>query len=396
MGLNFYANQESIGVAIFRNGIMYSITDSSLTSFFTVDLGEDIEVSLVSVVQVSEDVIYVAAVANVDPSKDKLLFASKTISYEGLLLSCPTMIEHFSLSNSEKEIHKNLFDLDGSLLTGNDDVHYVSYETYTGSHGFGDFNLVEMEALGATGIKDATKKIFKIVSADISNIDNNINIPTDESISAIESFCVNGGIFIFAQGDTILHEFNLSSGTAIGTNYTFENNHIQDEFTNIHFSSIQYVTEKGLEKNTKYNPVYAPAGVFKKYNSLSFIVINRLEMLKDSSGTPKESIAVYMLLPGSDGKKEVIYDNVKASSGNLVASDGAKFDVPKVSEMSYIFYSNAFQINTSLNFKGVAGRNRGVIHELLDASTYSGQKEAIITVKSLCNFMDYGSPIISS
>ena len=40
----------------------------------------------------------------------------------------------------------------------------------------------------------------------------------------------------------------------------------------------------------------------------------------------------------------------------------------------------------------VCALNRGVVHEAKPANTYPNQKVDIITAKSMCNFMDYGSP----
>ena len=103
MGINFYCTNESIGAAIFKNRVMYSITDSTLQEFFTVDISPDAETSLVAAIQIDSDRIYVAAVANVAPSEDKLVFASKVISYEGLAMSIPTTLMHTSANKAEKE-----------------------------------------------------------------------------------------------------------------------------------------------------------------------------------------------------------------------------------------------------------------------------------------------------
>jgi len=392
MGINFYCSNESIGACIFRNGILYSITDSTLIDFFTIDLPDTVETSLVSAMQIDEDTIYVAAVANVNPASDDLVFASKTISYKGLTLSATTTIQHVSTTEVEISNHETLFNPDGSFNTSVPEIEYVTYEDYNGSHGFGDVSVVEL------GSVTTTVSIMNQIITDVSGFNDDFSSLPQDELYALDTFMSYDHLHAvgFSKDDLyLIEDMKTSPSGAAGTSltYPFKKQNQQTEFMNVYFQPLNYTVEKGLYQASKYDSLYAPAGVFKKYKTVSNIAFCRLEMGSNPDGTVFNSISTYFLDVDKESPESLNKDAILDENDEITPVYDLDTGVSSFSDLEFSMFSSQMAINNPLPDTEVLAKNRGTVHLMKPVGTYSNQKVDIISVKSMCNFMDYGSPI---
>ncbi|MCK5850112.1 MAG: hypothetical protein KAH23_04290 [Kiritimatiellae bacterium] len=403
MGISFYATNESIGAMVVKNDIMYSITDMEVPEFFTVTPPDQAEVSLVSVMQVDEGVIYIAAILNIDPSAGKVVFASKTVSYDGLVLSCPTTVEHFTATSSEKGKHGEAFNEDGTS-TGEDPTssdedsegnasreRLVTYEDYNGSHGFGDIRIQEL-SLGRAA-PDAMKKINELVVDDIHGINSSISNLPQSGVYSIESFSVIEDLhFIALQDSSLTVESIYGDGSSDYISHTFKEENKQSEFFNVYSRQIAYLPPTDFINPKNYYKTYAPAGIFKRYKEPAKILVTRLEEGAYAAG-PFEGIATYEIgINSQDDSEGLNFDPILNDNDELVATDTLKIDGVTYSDMKYCFFGKKRTVNLHIGVDDVAGSNRATVHRVVPAETLKNQKVDIISVKSMSNFMAYITP----
>ncbi len=400
MGFNFYCNNESIGVCIFKEGVMISITDMSMSEFFTVTVDES-EVSIVSVVQISSDTIYVAAIMNIGDGK--VVFSSKTIAFKGLCLSISTLIEHHTTTAGESEKHRGMFDLDGShtgVMPESEDDDIVTYENYSGSHGFGDIKIKEVET--GVGVPDSMIKVFDEIVEDLKGFNEYFSDFTTGSIFAIESFEAKNSLFIIALEKEKIHILTVIDDTKEDyQSLDFKKEAKQTLFTNVYSKYMSYYPPRS---NTReYKKVFSPAGIIKRYKAPERIVISRVEdvIVDDETvkgiGTYEIYIETEEETVGEGEEEETItktlinFEELTEEDGKIHPSGGeTEFDVSNYDDLMYTFYSGARQVNAHIGDSNVAAMNMEIIHEATLAGELINQKVDIISVKSMSNFMSYG------
>lgn len=390
MGINFYATNESIGACIFKEGNMISITDSSIENFFTISPDHEVEISLVSVMQISSDIIYVSAIMNIGGGK--IVFSSKTLSYEGLLLSIPTAIEHYTTTDSEKALHRTFFNIDGSLAMRPEEEVYFAYEEYGGSHGFGDLKIKEIYLDG--GDSSSLITIMKEVQEDISSIvPAATRIPSD--IYAIESFSSKGSLFIVALGIEKVTVISIVSEEKIMVDIIpFGKPNRQTKFDDVYSKKISYIPPSGLANASVYKRCYVPAGVVKRYGHISKIVFSRIEAV-NIGGAEFKGLGMYefRMKYNDNGETVIDFDEFFVDGEDAFPAGEVKFDVNDYNDLRYVFQSGGRTVNTHIGDTDVAARNKEVVHLSSAMGTLPNQKEDIISVKSASNFMMYGNLI---
>ena len=388
MGINFYATGESIGACIFKEGNLISITDSTIENFFTLSPDHDVEISLVSVMQVTEDIIYVAAIMNLGGGN--ILFSSKTISYEGLLLSIPTSVEHFTTTATEKAMHRTIFDENGSLIGPSDEEEYYAYEEYNGSHGFGDMKIKEIDLSG--GDESAMTTIMDEVKNDISTLVDSA-AQLSSNVYSIESFSSKDSLFIVAltKDDVSIISIIPGEDDDLKTIPLSKDNK-QTKFDNVYSKSIAYITPKGTGKTKVYKKVYTPAGVIKRYDTFSRIAFNRIEDVT-IGGLEFKGMGSYELRvkTNDDGESEIDFDSFAEEGEDAYPSEEIKFNVNNYDDLRYVFYARGRTINNHIGDTEAAASNKEVVHVAFTSGTLSNQKVDIISVKSMSSVMMYGS-----
>lgn len=383
MGFNFYATNESIGACVFKEGTLFSVADRTLDEFFGITGIDGSQVSIITVLKLNSDTVYIAAALNIGGS---VIFASKTISYKGMCLTIPVKIQHFTTTQAQVDDHKATFSEDGTLIgspQNADEYEIVSYEDDNGSHGFGDFTIKEIDASG-----DATKLIEQVF-LDLASFSDSFASLSSSDVYSIESYEIGEEVVYVAltPEKITLYQFNgdsISPGSSGGgqsikeQSIDFKDDLSQTVFDNVYSKSSGYYPPLRLKKPDAYINVLCPAGIVKRYKKPDAIVVSRVI----SNG-----IAAYEVNIGKEDGFDVgnLWDGLQELSPvKIFEIDGANGD-----DLRFVFYTPERRVNTHVDEEEIAAKNRGVIHESRPANSLPYQKVDIIAVKSMANFMSY-------
>ncbi len=384
MGINFYANNESIGACIFKENILISVTDLSIPTFFTIS-PDEAEVSLISATQIDENTIYIAAILN---AGDSIVFSSKTASYPGLIMSIPTTVEHVTTTERERELHRESYEESGEFTGTVPEEDYYTYESYNGSHGFSDVAVVELDIDSSDS--EAMIKIYKRILTDIKGLSEPFKEFPEKEYYSIESFYSNGTLFMIGLTTTeLVIGTSIDNEEATYSTLSFEKETRQDEFSNVYSKRIAYVAPRDLSRTTGFKQTYTPSGIIKRYKSFDSIVFSRIEDVV-IGGIQFNGLGLYELrLSKNENDKDIIDEDSLLNGGSTIMPANELKSNLQPEDMTYVFYSKYRILNGHVFDSDVAAKNKDCVHISSPQGTLSNQKTDIITVKSMSDFMMY-------
>jgi len=370
MGFNFYATNESIGACIFKEGTLFSVADRTLDEFFGITGVDGSQVTIITVLKLNSDTIYIAAALNIGGS---VIFSSKTISYKGMCLTIPVKIQHFTIIGSPENM---------------EDYEIISFNDDNGSHGFGDFTIREIEADGSAVI------LIEQVFDDLKSFSSSFDSLDSSGVYSIESYEIGDSvIYLTLTPDSVsLYQFNAddvepgqqAQAQIKKVSTSFKDDLLQTTFDNVYSKSSGYYPPINLDRPDAYKNILSPAGIIKRYKKPQALVVSRVI----SGGIGSYEIPI--------GKKEDEFDVDelwKDENGNTYELSPTRIfdDVPASNkdQLRFVFYTAERRVNTHVGEEIIAAKNWGVIHESLPANSLPYQKVDIIAVKSMANFMSY-------
>jgi len=388
MGFNFYATNESIGACVFKEGTLFSVADRTLDEFFGITGVDGSQVTIITVLKLNSDTIYIAAVLNIG---DSMIFSSKTISYRGMCLTIPVKIQHFTTTKTQEDDYKSTFDENGELIgspVSTDDYEIVSFDDDNGSHGFGDFTLKEIDAGGSI------IRLIEQVVKDLKSFSNGFDSIEYDGVYSIESYEIGDSVVYLALTPESITAYQFDAKTMEPGDQSqaqvkkasadFKDDLLQTTFDNVYSKSSGYYPPIDLDRADAYKNILSPAGIIKRYKGPHALVVSRV-----ISG----GIGSYEI-PISNKNDEFDIDKIwKSKDGKKYKLGPTKIfdDVPESSKdkLRFVFYTEERRVNTHVGEEIIAAKNWGVIHEALAAGSLPHQKADIIAVKSMSNFMSY-------
>lgn len=270
MGFTFFAQDEAIGAGIVKDGEIFAITSLRVEDFFNISFeGDETETSLIAVVQIDYDRILVCATSMYNGSA---AYASAIVSARGLAVSLATKIEFLPL-DIYGDTYSSYFDENGNASVDTTDPQpydmIATYETYNGSTGFGFITSVR-NAASKGG--NATSELIDLVQRDIANLTSGF-IPMQDAIS-IESAVHKEQVLIIAVSASGVSVNSYSGGSFSQSHKTFKTQSCLTNVDNVYQSRIVVVPPEKWAAPRYFSKIYAPPGVFARYNTFREIIIS--------------------------------------------------------------------------------------------------------------------------
>ncbi len=379
MGFTFFSNDENIGVGIVQNGELFSIATARIEDFFEIAFdGETSESSIICAVQIDYDTIFIAAATMYN---GKVTYGGKTLSARGLAVATRTRIQFPDADEAVLSTFTEYFNELGESSKITDSPKpgdmIVTYETYNEAHGFSDVST-------QTGIceardPDAMTILNKRALRDIRTL-TSTTFPEDNVVT-ISSAVHNDEIFMIVLLKNAIN-ISIFNGTwSIGAEIKeFKNPSCQTIFDNMYEGRIFISPPDDMSNNKNYDKIYAPPGVFFRYNTFSSIIVS--VPYNDTSYT-------YRILT-KEGSSMLDWSLVEDSEdeNKLVPSDGIKNSLT-CDEMIYSVAGD----NIMMNFPGVYSENI-VAAYLKTTASKELLGDGSIAIKSMSLYIPYIAPQI--
>lgn len=379
-GLNIYCSNESLGVCLFKNETMISVTDASFSEFFGIDLPEDVSVSVLMAIRIGGHIV-ISAIANVNPNTNKVLMMTKNVEIDGAILACPTVIYPEKTLQEEIDVYSSLYGDDFSYSgQDNDEVDFVTYEKYFGSTGFGDIGFSQFEF--GNDRSESVPSMYEEIIDHLCSFDEKMCFFKDKGIYAISESMYRGKpmyvgvskekVFLLREGHTLEYEFDgkmasISLDNVINSPVLFQRKY-----------------NKGLPSS--YATKYYPIGIIREYESFERMSITRLE-------EEDEEFFIREYIISKSGKDEPLPSSSSAENGIISPSgeikiDSAKFDYNDCREIVGIGLKS---INTGSlsDDSDTAGRNHDTIHRFSEIGSVPWQEDNTRGTKSICDIILY-------
>jgi hypothetical protein len=272
MGYTFFAHAESIGVGVVINGEIFTIASQRIEDFFGISSDDEggASASIICAIQIDYDRIYVGAVTVYNGSTT---YAGKIASARGLAVGARTKIKFSAESPKISGLYEKYFNEDGSSSenmtpVGPGDM-IVTYEKYVESHGFSDVS----SKTGITGLKSksALKDIYKRVASDINSLSGS-SLATSGVFSMISMVYEDKIIIVQLLTDSV-YESIYSGSWSPPKKYKLDKPTCQGDFNNVYEGRLFIVPPTDMSENNNYDRIFAPPGVFFRYNTFSALVI---------------------------------------------------------------------------------------------------------------------------
>jgi len=275
MGYTFYASQEEIGVGIFIDGHLYVATSQTIEDFFerTFEDTTQIKVSIVEVLQISYDTIFVSAICYVN---EKVLYASKTISAMGIAIAIGTRVKSSFANPEELRKHSQYFNEEtGEAINGTVTSSpslgemIVTYETYNGSHGF---SSVSNRSNIGTYSSDVMIRVYQALISDINTLtESSISISAHSAISITTHQYL---YLLFLSIDNIkIYVFDNNKSFQEVYNGSFKTKSCQNIFDNPYEGKLFYIPPSNVSKKSNFATIQSPIGVIYRYQGAGSIAV---------------------------------------------------------------------------------------------------------------------------
>ncbi len=336
MGYTVFAHDGGIGVGIIKEGDLYAIVMSRIEDFFRLSFNEEdeTETSIVSVVQIDYDKFIVAAIAMYN---GKAAYASATVSARGLAVALTTKIEFPIISIEEASNYEAYFSENGESteqttppLSGD---MIATYETYNETSGFSHVSS-QRNITGRSN--SAMSTIIALVQTDIKAM--TLGFSEMDGATSIISTVHRENIFIVAITPTGVKVNIFEDGSFTNEEKEFKTPSCLSSFDNVYQENIFIKAPKKWAMSRYYSKIYAPPGVFFRYNTFSGIVIS----------IPGDNLMKsYLIRPPRDGEDEKLDWSpcLDSETGKLIASDSALTNM-SCAEMAYTLGGNGVFMNS--------------------------------------------------
>jgi len=383
-GFNIYCSDESIGVCLFKNNLLFSTIDMAMAEFFTVSLPPQTSVSLIGAYRVTMDHVVIAAIANVDPAVDDVLYASKSFNLHGAMISSITQITPNSISTKEKDEHERIFNEDRTYTSETtDEFEFITYEGYNGSTGFGD---VTIEEFGFASNRDESLKLLtERAIMDCESYEPRLSFFRDKEIYAFESMRHNEYIIFVGISATSMFYMILGEEEAFSSSISFEEPLNQSKFDNVHYQPIMFVPKFKKGKALDFISTLAPMGVFREYKEIRGVVVTRIETGEDKP----TKVAEYFFEPKILEDESMELQGKMTEDEQLVPTTSIETDV----SADEARYASGLSMK-AMNHRAVAesdnlGRNLSIEHKFSPENNFPGQEEESNVLKSMADIVAY-------
>ena len=380
-GFNIYCSNESIGACIFKNGTMFSVLDMEHDDFFGMEIPQGTSVSIVSAIQVKPNTIYIAAVANISPSIDKVVYSSKTFDVIGGALSISTTIQG-SLTPDEVQIHDELYNDDGSWTGEDRPVTYYTYEGYNESFGFSDVKTKEIYLEGNTdnALFLFCDEVLDDIKGLLGGVLDSFSTNTPYAIDMV--YIGEVGYLISVSKDNVKTSI-IKDGVATIESKEFSLPNERTDFSNVYSGETFFLPSFRKLSSSEYDLVYVPPGVFfrpKKYDEIQF---NRIESIDG-----KLKLIAYSFSVKYKDENSIVVpigEDEKIPIGGTAISD-----IGNIDNAANVFVTKDKRINIGrFNDEDIAGNLLNTRHYYAEQKTLPHQEVDVKAIRSMCIATEY-------